>query len=79
MFTHLSSDEFASTYLGGWRGPSKSVNPVDTALLRVGAVKEHPEDLPLAFSVVLSELLCGEFQVERWELSEDRPGGSKSA
>ncbi len=37
MFTHLSSDEFASTYLGGWRGPSKSVNPVDTALLRVGA------------------------------------------
>jgi len=34
-FAHLSGKEFASTYIGGWRGPSKSVNSVDTSLLRV--------------------------------------------
>lgn len=40
-FTHLSGNEFASTYIGGWRGPSKSVNPVATELLSVKAA-----DLP---------------------------------
>jgi len=40
-FTHLSGAEFASTYIGGWRGPSHRVNSVDTSLLRVNAA-----DLP---------------------------------
>eukprot|EP00227_Mantoniella_beaufortii_P019653 CAMPEP_0197590882 /NCGR_PEP_ID=MMETSP1326-20131121/12270_1 /TAXON_ID=1155430 /ORGANISM="Genus nov. species nov., Strain RCC2288" /LENGTH=324 /DNA_ID=CAMNT_0043156177 /DNA_START=58 /DNA_END=1032 /DNA_ORIENTATION=- len=40
-FTHLSGTEFASTYIGGWRGPSNRVNSVDTSLLRVNAA-----DLP---------------------------------
>ena len=40
-FTHLSQQEFAARYIGGWRGPSKSVNPVATEHLRTNTA-----DLP---------------------------------
>jgi len=46
-FTHLNGHEFASTYIGGWRGPSKRVNPVATELLRVNAA-----DLPASVNWV---------------------------
>jgi cathepsin L len=41
QFTHLSADEFSARYIGGWRGPSKRVNPVATEHLMT-----DPESLP---------------------------------